>query len=66
MTDIHHNMLKVGDRVYALTTIHAGSQAKRLSYSEVIEIGRYIRVKCFETGREVNLGSNSVVKPLDN
>jgi hypothetical protein len=65
MQDIHGNVLSVGDRVYGLTSIHRGSQSKRLFYAEVISIGKYIKIKCFENSRIVDLTGQSVIKPLD-
>lgn len=72
MHDIHGNILEVGDTVYALTTVHSGSQSKRLFAAKVVDfienksgIPYKCIVKCFENNREVTLTSASLVKPLD-
>jgi len=53
MNDINGNPLSVGNIVYTINTIHAGSKAKRFFRGEVIEVPSDNRavVRSFENNR---------------
>ena len=68
MFDIHGNTIKQGDRVYVLTSPHAGSKYKRLFFGKVTDTHpdkATCKVKCYENGRIVSVTEKSIVKPWE-
>lgn len=65
--DIHGNILKEGEFVYALTSARVGVQYKRLFAATVVETTSTSKAKvnCHETNRIVSLTSQSLIKPQD-
>lgn len=66
MNDIHGNVVKEGDNVYALTSARVGTQYKRLFWALVEEVSENkCVVFCYESKRRVSLTSASIIKPLE-
>jgi len=67
MNDIHGNPLSVGDTVYTINTIHAGSKAKRFFLGEVIDIpsDKKAVVRSFENDRETTHFQTTILRPME-